>query len=84
MTGAFATLGLLTGVAMIAAGILRLGTLMRLVPHAVLAGFVNAVAVSIVLGQLGSFAGYDSDQGRRLTRTLDTILSLGRSTGRPC
>jgi sulfate permease, SulP family len=47
------------------------------VPHAVLTGFVNAVAVSIVLGQLGGFTGYDSDQGSRLTRALGTVLNLG-------
>jgi sulfate permease, SulP family len=74
---ALATLGLLTGAAMILAGVLRLGTLVRFVPHAVLTGFVNAVAVNIVLGQLGAFTGYDSDQGSRLTRALDTVLSVG-------
>jgi sulfate permease, SulP family len=74
---ALATLGLLTGAAMIVAGVLRLGTLVRFVPNAVLTGFVNAVAVNIVLGQLGDFTGYDSDHGSRLTRALDTVLSPG-------
>jgi sulfate permease, SulP family len=74
-SAALATLGLLTGAAMIVAGVLRLGTLVRFVPNAVLTGFVNAVAVNIVLGQLGDFTGYRSDQGSRLTRAVDTVLS---------
>jgi sulfate permease, SulP family len=74
-SSALATLGLLTGAAMIVAGALRLGGLVRFVPNAVLTGFVNAVAVNIVLGQLGSFTGYQSDRGSRLTRALDTVLS---------
>jgi sulfate permease, SulP family len=72
---ALATLGLLTGVVMLVVGGLRLGTLVRFVPNAVLTGFVNAVAVNIVLGQLPNLTGYDSDRGSRLTRALDTILS---------
>ena len=74
---ALATLGLLTGAVMLVAGVLRLGTLVRFVPNAVLTGFVNAVAVNIVLGQLANFTGYQSGQGNRVTRAVDTVLSLG-------
>jgi sulfate permease, SulP family len=74
---ALATLGLLTGAVMLILGALRLGTLMRFVPNAVLTGFVNAVAVNIVLGQLSGLTGYDSDRGSRLTRALDTALNPG-------
>jgi sulfate permease, SulP family len=74
---ALATLGLLTGAVMLVLGALRLGTLMRFVPNAVLTGFVNAVAVNIVLGQLSGLTGYDSDRGSRLTRALDTALNPG-------
>jgi sulfate permease, SulP family len=74
---ALATLGLLTGAVMLVAGVLRLGTLVRFVPNAVLTGFVNAVAVNIVLGQLADFTGYRSAQGSRITRALDTVSSPG-------
>jgi sulfate permease, SulP family len=72
---ALATLGLLTGAVMLVLGVLRLGTLVRFVPNAVLTGFVNAVAVNIVLGQLPSLTGYDSDRASRLTRAIDTVLT---------
>ena len=47
------TLSMLTGVVMVAAGLLRLGSVLRFVSNAVMVGFINAVGVNIVLGQLG-------------------------------
>ncbi len=43
---------LLTGVLQIAAGLLRLGSLMRFVSRSVVTGFVNALAILIFLAQL--------------------------------
>ncbi|MBI1219372.1 MAG: STAS domain-containing protein [Rhodobacteraceae bacterium] len=50
----FATV-LLTGALQILAGVLRLGKFMRLVPHPVMLGFVNGLAIVIFLAQLGQF-----------------------------
>jgi sulfate permease, SulP family len=72
---ALATLGVLTGAVMLVLGVLRLGSLVRFVPNAVLTGFVNAVAVNIVLGQLPSLTGYESSRASRLTRAIATLLS---------
>jgi SulP family sulfate permease len=69
-----ATLGVLTGLVMLTFGLLKLGTLVRFVPNAVLTGFLNAVALNIILGQLSGFTGYVSDAGNRLTRAIDTLL----------
>ncbi len=68
------TLSVLTGVVMLALGLLRLGVLVRFVPNAVLTGFINAVAVSIVLGQVANLTGYTSDVGNRVTRAVDTLV----------
>jgi SulP family sulfate permease len=68
------TLSVMTGVVMLALGLLRLGTLVRFVPNAVLTGFVNAVAINIVLGQLSNLTGWSSDAGNRVTRSIDTLL----------
>ena len=75
------TLSMLTGVVMVAAGLLKLGSVLRFVSNAVMVGFINAVGVNIVLGQLGNFTGYDSPQDSRLTRALDTVLHPGRLDG---
>jgi sulfate permease, SulP family len=74
---ALATLGVLTGVVMLVAGLAGLGSLVRYVPNAVLAGFVNAVAVNIMLGQLSAFTGYQGQGANRVVRALDTVLHVG-------
>ncbi len=45
----------LAGILQVAAGFLRLGKLMRLVPHPVIFGFVNGLAIIIFLSQLDQF-----------------------------
>ena len=55
---AVATLAVLTGIGDAAGGLLKLGSLLRFVSNAVLVGFMNAVGVNIVLGQLANLTGY--------------------------
>lgn len=74
--GALATLGLLTGLIMLTLGLLRLGSLVRFVPHTVLTGFVSAVAINIILSQLADFTGFASDAGNRLFRAIVTVFSI--------
>lgn len=45
----------LCGIIQIFVGILRLGKLIRIVPHPVMLGFVNGLAVVILMAQFGSF-----------------------------
>ena len=73
---ALATLALLTGAVMLTLGLLRLGWLVRFVPNSVLTGFINAVAVNIVLGQFDNLTGYDNEGGNRIARTIDTLLHV--------
>ena len=70
------TLAILTGAIMLAAGLLKLGTLVRFVPNSVMVGFVNAVALLIILGQLDTFTGYSSSGPNRVVRTIDLLLNL--------
>jgi len=50
----FATVILMGGIQMIA-GVLKLGKFVRLIPHSVMMGFVNGLAIVIFLSQLGMF-----------------------------
>ncbi len=52
---------ILAGVIQILAGVLRLGKFIRLVPHPVMLGFVNGLAIVIFLAQLGQFKIETSD-----------------------
>ena len=66
----FATV-VLAGIIQVAAGTLKLGKLMRLVPHPVIFGFVNGLAIIIFMSQLNQFKGGD---GNWLTGTSLYIL----------
>ncbi len=70
------TLTVITGLIMLAAGLARAGSVVRFVPNAVVTGFVNAVAVTIVLSQLAELTGYRSPQGNRVGRALDTAVQV--------
>ena len=69
------TLAVLTGLIMLVAGLLRLGSILRFVSNAVMVGFINAVGVNIILGQLADFTGYDAEGPNRVVRAVDTLLS---------
>jgi SulP family sulfate permease len=75
---ALAALVLLVGLFQIAAGLLRLGFILRFVSDAVMTGFLNGVAVLIILGQLGALTGYQSLFSNNVARTLDLLLNIGQ------
>jgi SulP family sulfate permease len=56
----FATV-ILAGILQLLAGVLRLGKLMRLVPHPVIFGFVNGLAVIIFMSQMSQFKTVDGE-----------------------
>ena len=70
------TLAILTGVFMLIFGLLKLGSLLRFVPHAVMTGFLNGIAVLIILGQLGDFTGYDSLESNKVMQAIDLIFNF--------
>ena len=76
------TLSVLTGAVMLAAGILRLGSILRFVSNAVMVGFINAVGVNIVLGQLAEPHRLRRQGANRVVRALDTLLHPGQLDGR--
>lgn len=69
-------LALMVGVIQIALGLLKMGFLVRFVPHSVMTGFLNGVALLIILGQLRDFTGYQSALSNRVAQALDTALNL--------
>jgi len=52
---------ILCGLFQVAVGLCRLGKLIRLVPHSVMLGFVNGLAIVIFTSQFGSFKTLDAD-----------------------
>ena len=60
----FATV-ILAGIFQVAAGVLRLGKLMRLVPHPAIFGFVNGLAIIIFMSQLDQFKSPETGEWLR-------------------
>ena len=75
---ALVVLVLLVGVIQLLAGLFRLGFLIRFVSNAVMTGFLNGVAVLIILGQLGDLTGYRSAFSNRVAQALDLVLRIGQ------
>ena len=75
---ALVVLVLLVGAIQLVAGLLRLGFLIRFVSNAVMTGFLNGVAVLIILGQLTDLTGYQSGFSNRVAQALDLLLRLGQ------
>lgn len=76
--GTLATLTILTGIVMLAAGLLRLGLLLRFVSRAVLVGFVTAVGVTIVVSQIPDITGTAPTGGNRLVRAWTALAHPGQ------
>jgi SulP family sulfate permease len=72
------SLAFLTGAVMLVAGLFKLGSLLRWVSNAVMVGFINAVGVNIVLGQLDNFSGYQAEGANRVLRAFDLFFNLGQ------
>ena len=71
-------LTLLTGLFMLAAGLLRGGGLTRFISNAVMVGFMTGVAVQIVLGQLGALTGFSSGYDNKVLKAGDLVAHAGR------
>ena len=73
---ALVTLVLLVGVIQMLAGLFRLGFIVRFVSNSVMTGFLNGLAVLIILGQLGELTGFRSRFDNNVARALDLMLRL--------
>jgi SulP family sulfate permease len=75
---ALAALVLLVGLIQLVAGFFKLGFIVRFVSHSVMTGFLNGIAVLIILGQLGELTGFQSRFSNNVARTLDLLLRFGQ------
>ena len=75
---ALVVLVLLVGAIQLLAGLFRLGFLIRFVSNSVMTGFLNGVAVLIILGQLSDLTGYQSSFSNRVAQALDLLLRIGQ------
>ena len=69
-------LALMVGVIQITLGLLKMGFLVRFVPHSVMTGFLNGVAILIILGQLRDFTGFQSQYSNRVVQAVEMAFNV--------
>ena len=74
------TLAILSGITCIIAGIFRLGFLADFLGKPVLVGFMNGIAISIVLGQIGKVFGFSIESGRIIPRLVEFVVQAAPDT----
>jgi high affinity sulfate transporter 1 len=72
-----ATLALLTGLICVGASFLRLGALADFLSRPILVGFLNGVALSIILGQAGKIFGFPVVESGIIPRLAEIAGKLG-------
>ena len=70
------TLTLLTGLFCIVASYFRLGALADFLSKPILVGFLNGIAISIFLGQVGKLLGFPVESSGILPRLLEVLRKL--------
>tara|TARA_R110002072_G_scaffold42064_3_gene117403 strand:- start:394 stop:2046 length:1653 start_codon:yes stop_codon:yes gene_type:complete len=71
----------LTGLIQISVGVLRLGKFIRIVPHPVMLGFVNGLAIVIFLAQLAQFKVPGQDTPRVIGHGLGQFMAMTSHQG---
>jgi high affinity sulfate transporter 1 len=73
------SLAVLSGLVCVIAGLFRLGFLADFLGKPVLVGFMNGIAISIVLGQIGKIFGFSIESGRILPRLVEFVSKLSQT-----
>jgi high affinity sulfate transporter 1 len=71
-----AALAIVTGIVCIAAGIARLGFLTNFLARPILTGYLNGIAISIIVGQLGRLFGFQLKSGGFFVVIVDFARNL--------
>lgn len=72
---------IIAGVLLIVMGVMRLGTLIRFVPHTITTGFTAGIAVTIVIGQLKDFMGLTYPTGTAPIESMDKLACVVQNLG---
>lgn len=63
----------IAGIMLILMGVLKLGALIKFIPHSITVGFTGGIAVTILLGQIKDFLGLTYASGVRPIETIEKI-----------
>ena len=72
---------LLAGALLVLMGLLRLGSLIRYIPHTITTGFTAGIAVTIAIGQLKDFLGLTYPAGTVAVETMEKLAVAAANIG---
>ena len=70
---------IMAGLILILMGVLRLGALIKYIPHTITTGFTSGIAVTIVIGQIKDFLGMDF-RGARPVEAFEKLHEIFKNT----
>ena len=71
----------MAGIILILMGILKLGSLIKYIPHTITTGFTSGIALTIVIGQLKDFMGLTFPEGTHAVESMEKLHAVGISLG---
>ena len=74
-------LAIMTGIAGIVAGVLRLGFVANFISEPVLKGFIVGLALTIIIGQVPKFFGISKGEGNFFQQLWHVLVNLGKTSG---
>lgn len=77
LTGTSAAIALIAGGILILAGLLKAGIIANFISKPVLVGYMNALAVTILVGQAPKILGFDVESEGVVPQTLEMLGNLG-------
>ncbi len=69
----------MAGVILILMGLLRLGSLIKYIPHTITTGFTSGIAVTIIIGQIKDFLGLTFAEGTNAVETVEKVEAIAKS-----
>ncbi len=64
---------IMAGIILILMGVLRLGALIKFIPHTITTGFTSGIAITIVIGQIKDFMGLTFPEGVTPVETMEKL-----------
>ncbi len=66
----------MAGIILILMGLLRVGTLIKYIPHSITVGFTGGIAVTLVIGQIKDFLGLTYPAGANAIETSEKLVLI--------
>ncbi|MBO5403227.1 MAG: sulfate permease [Clostridia bacterium] len=70
---------IMAGILLILMGVLKFGSLIKYIPHAITTGFTFGIAVTIVIGQIKDFFGLTYPEGTHAVETMEKVEAVIKS-----